>query len=242
METLVFQSKIGTGSLTWDQNDQDTRINSIIIENCMKSVQTWCKKLSFKYKFITEDLNWNYHFKSKNDVQLNRALQNWKHLPQQGYDQIIYLDNDIFVLPDTGLPSQVDFGMVPRFSDQLLFAKYYLGEDVMWWNAGVIIMSQDRCKNLCSWMLDKIPTARNSLLFCDLPREESLIAEYCSFNKPTKLDYKWNIIPSQTPKPLFKKRRGFLHLLGPDKQKTLNLFPESIRNMVINNVRYLNAG
>jgi hypothetical protein len=237
METLVFQSKIGSGSLTWDknQNDQVVRSNSIIIENCTKSVQNWCKKQGFQYKFITEDLNWNYPFKSKNDAQLNRALQNWKHLPQQGYAQIIYLDNDIFILPDTDLPSQVDFGMVPRFGDQVLFAKYYLGEDAMWWNAGVIIMSQNRCKNLCSWMLDKIPNARNSLLFCDQPREESLIAEYCYLNKPTQLDYKWNIMASQTPKPLFKRKEGFLHLLGPDKQKTLNLFPESIKNMVINN-------
>ncbi len=46
MKTLVFQSKIGEGSLTWDRRDMSQlKIDHLIIDNCLTSVQSWCKKL-----------------------------------------------------------------------------------------------------------------------------------------------------------------------------------------------------
>ena len=60
MKTFVFQSKIGEGSLTWDRRDmRQLKIDHLIIENCLASVQSWCKKLGYEYKFVTQDLKWN---------------------------------------------------------------------------------------------------------------------------------------------------------------------------------------
>ena len=236
MKTLVFQSKIGGGSLTWDRkNMSQLKTDHLIIENCLASVQSWCKKLGYEYRLVTQDLKWNFEFLSKNDVQLNCAFQNWTHLPKEGYDQIIYLDNDIFIFKDTGLPPIVDFSLVCRYGDQTQYAKYYCGNNSLWWNSGVIVMSQKRCRHLSNWMLDYIPRARELPLFRDLPREESLITEYCAKYKPTKLDPIWNTMPPQTPVPMYSEAK-FIHLLGASKLNTLLKCPKEIQKVVMKNI------
>jgi hypothetical protein len=236
MKTLVFQSKIGGGSLTWDsKNISQLKTDHLIIESCLASVRSWCKKLGYEYKFVTHDLKWNFEFLSKNDPQLNCALQNWTHLPKEGYDQIIYLDNDIFVFEYSNSPPIVDFGLVCRYGDQTQYAKHYCGNDSLWWNSGVIVMSQKRCSHLSNWMLNYIPRARELSLFRDLPREESLITKYCAKYKPTKLDPIWNTMPPQTPIPMYLNTK-FLHLLGTSKLNTLLKCPKEIQEVIMKNI------
>lgn len=232
-KTIVCQSMIGSGSLTWDVKNtiEINNNNSKILEKCVESVREWCANMNFEYQFATHDLGWNFKFKSKNDKQLNRCLQNWHYLPKAGFDRVIYLDNDVFILNKKVDPPYCKFGMVERLGDQVSFAKYYYGNTAKWWNAGVIIMDQKTCSDLSKWMLEKIALKSRSYLFKDLPREESLLTEYCAFNQPMKLDPRWNTMPPQSPKPVYRTAK-FLHLLGPDKLKILRMCPEYIQNKV----------
>lgn len=232
MKIMVFQSKIGSGSLTWENGNSYDGNNKKIVQNCMESVSDWCKKKGFEHKVVTKDLGWNFQFKSKNDYQLNKLLQNWQHIPKSGYDYVIYLDNDVFILDQDAEPPILDFGMVPRIGDQVLFAEYYLGKNTKWFNSGVIIMSRKRCNHFSNWMLSKIMEQSWSKLFLNLPREESLTTEYCSLFQPEILDFSWNTMPPQTPKPMFKFAK-FLHLLGPSKSKTLELCSKTIQKKVM---------
>ena len=233
MKILVYQSRIGSGSLTWEHGNFCNIMNNTIIEKCIQSVRNWCNKHKFQYHFETRDLGWNYTFKSKNDNQLNKLLQNWEHLPKDGYDYVIYLDNDVFILDNNSIPPIVDFGLVPRHGDQVLFAQYYLGKSALWFNTGVIVMSKQRCKHFSEWMLQKIKSGNWGELFAHLPREESLTTEYCSINEPSILDYCWNTMPPQTPKPLYKKAK-ILHLLGTDKNRILKMCTNNIQYKILN--------
>ena len=218
----VFQSKIGDGYLGWEHGDKFSEGNAGIINNCMQSVRDWAAFHNFTHELNTSDLGWDFRFNSKNDVQLNRLLQNWEHIPKAGYDFIIYLDNDVFVNDPASVPPLVDFGMAPRYGDQVLFAKHYFGEDSLWFNSGVVIMSRERCNHLSQWILSRIKSLNWGGLFEDLPREESFIAEYCSAIKPTALDFCWNTMPPQTPTPLYGNVK-LLHLLGTDKSRILDM-------------------
>ena len=148
MKVVVFQSKIGEGALTWEYGDAFNESNSKIIFNCISSVKDYCYKNGYEYFFNEKDLGWNYEFNSKNDLQLNRLLQNWYHIPKLDYDYILYFDNDVFINDLNVSPPFVDFGMVPRYGDQVLFSKFYYGENSLWFNAGFIIMSRERCNHL----------------------------------------------------------------------------------------------
>ena len=67
MKIMVFQSKIGSGSLTWENGNSYDGNNKKIVQNCMESVSDWCKKKGFEHKVVTKDLGWNFQFKSNND-------------------------------------------------------------------------------------------------------------------------------------------------------------------------------
>lgn len=232
MKVVVFQSKIGEGALTWEYGDAFNESNSKIILNCISSVKDYCYKNGYEYFFNEKDLGWNYEFHSKNDLQLNRLLQNWYHIPKLDYDYILYFDNDVFINDLNVSPPFVDFGMVPRYGDQVLFSKFYYGESSLWFNAGFIMMSRERCKHLSNWILSKIELKKWSQLFKELPREESLIAEYCSQHKPFSLDFKWNTMPPQTPKPLYRHSK-YIHLLGPNKLEVLKMCGKSLKDKIL---------
>ena len=229
----VFQSKIGDGYLGWEHGDKFSEGNSGIINNCMQSVRDWTAFHNFTYELNTHDLGWDFRFNSKNDVHLNRLLQNWEHIPKTGYDFIIYLDNDVFVNDPGSVPPWVDFGMAPRYGDQVLFAKHYFGKDCLWFNSGVVIMSRERCNHLSQWILSRIRSLNWGGLFEDLPREESFIAEYCSTFEPTALDFCWNTMPPQTPTPLYDSVK-LLHLLGTDKSRILKMCSAELQEKVRN--------
>lgn len=247
MKILVFQSRIGVGSLNWDKHkDSVLTLNNIIIEKCIKSVKNWADKNNYEYILEKNNLNWKYTFNSKNDVVLNNALQNWDHLPKKGYDYIIYMDNDVFIRNAKIKIPLDDFMMCERMGDPFYFLRYYYGPKAKWWNAGVIIMSQKRCKHLCEWMLKTIPNARDIELFKDLPREESLIATYCKDYQPKKLSKKYNTIPTQTPTPLYKNSK-IIHFTGSNKfeivmkcplEIQIELFKDNIVDYDLNKLKF----
>ena len=84
-------------------------------------------------------------------------------------------------------------------------------------------------------MLDCIPRAREFPIFRDLPREESLITEYCKKYKPTKLDPIWNTMPPQTPIPMYSDAK-FIHLLGTSKLNTLLKCPKEIQKIIMKKI------
>ncbi len=230
MRTLVLQTRIGDGSLTWDkpQDLQQKEIYREIVDVCTASVRAWCQNVGYGYRLCRENLNWSYFFGSLNDKQLNCSLQAWHHMPKSSFDQIIFLDNDVLVIEGEATVPLVDFGLVRRFCDVEPHVRFYFGEQARWYNAGVIVMSQERCAHLAHWMLDYIPGARQSSLFRDVPREESLLAEYCTIHPPTELDPAWNTIPKQTPAPLFRSAK-LVHLCGDSKGKILESLPPNIK-------------
>lgn len=230
MRTIVLQTRIGDGSLTWDKpyDLEQRELYKELIDTCTASVRDWCHNVGFEYKLVRENRNWDYLFGSLNDRQLNCSLQTWLHVPKSGFDLVIFLDNDVLVVDNNALPPIVDFGLVRRFCDVEPHARFYFGNHACWYNAGVILMSQECCAHLANWMLDYLPRARQSRLFRDVPREESLLVEYCVTYPPTALDPAWNTIPKQTPAPLYQSAK-FVHLCGDAKHKILSSLPPNIK-------------
>ena len=94
-KTLILQIDINEGT-QWG----DTSTSKFIREVCIPSVNKYCLKHDYHHLLIKESVyekqNGKFDFlatKSK-----HYSFERYFHLNNKSYDQIIYIDNDVFIL------------------------------------------------------------------------------------------------------------------------------------------------
>ena len=222
MSTLIFQIDIGSGT-QWLKESSINPIRNIFIP----SVKKYAEKNQYDYKIFTE----SEYIKSGGDFNFlatrekHFAFERYYHFIQE-YENIIYLDNDIYVfenakpLPDIkGVmaapePEGNSSKIFRQTHNQPLKKNYY--------NAGVIFANKSLAKHLQDYMQYRL---KNKIRALGKNSDNMMLNEYIlehpdNFNI---LENSWNYMPFlDNSKKILEP--NFFHFVGiPGKRLLFNI-------------------
>lgn len=229
----VIQTFFDKGFMNPFGNVSMKKSNHKIIKMCISSVQEWCVTNGFDYELVTK----------KPDIEIDtRFLTTDRHyscyqyacLPSPGYDYIVYLDNDMWVVdPSTELPL-FDLGASSTALTQPSYPyfQYYISPSAIAWESSMLVLSQNRANHLRDWILprisgeiyapgwseylDKIEFFR-SIDF--VVSQNFLLSMYCFENGVRHLPKEWNIRPHFTYDDSIIKAAKVIHFTSANKEK-----------------------
>ena len=222
MNTLIFQVDIGNGT-QWLKDSSINPIRNIFIP----SVKKYAQKYQYDYKIFTD----SEYIKSGGDFNFlatrekHFAFERYYHFIQD-YENIIYLDNDIYVFEDSEpLPDIKGIMAAPepegnssnifrKFHNQPFNKKYY--------NAGVIFAEKSSAKLLQDYMQYRL---QNKIRALGKNTDNMMLNEYIIEypNNFNALENVWNYMPFlDNSKKILKP--NFFHFVGiPGKRLLLNI-------------------
>ena len=221
MSTLIFQIDIGEGT-QWHKESSINTIRKVFIP----SVKKYAEKYGYDYKLITE----SEYSKQGGDFQFlftkekHFSLERYFHFAQD-YDNIVYIDNDVYVFVDAnplpeikGImnvaePENHSSEKFRQFHPQKLIKKYF--------NSGVTMTQKHVAHHLQDYMQWRI---KNKLKPRGKNTDNTLLNEYILkypefFNE---ISNKWNYMPFleniQKIRNLYKELKvdkpNFFHFVG----------------------------
>jgi hypothetical protein len=213
MKTLIYQINIGEGT-QWEAN----KVSSIISKYCIPSVKRYAKKNNYHYRIFNEDI---FHIYGKNFL-LNKgtalSFNKYLYLKYLDYDQIIYVDTDVYILENAEkFPVVYNFSAVPepeKFETHKLFSDCYsLGNDFKYINAGFFITNKNDAFKLGNYMINRIKIKKKGKPknTCNGIFNEFLYLNDKNF-KFNILNKKWNYMPHLDNSEKIKP--NLIHFIG----------------------------
>ena len=226
--------------------------NHKIIKMCISSVQDWCLTNGFDYELVTKkpDVIIDTRFLA---TERHYACYQYACFPSSGYDYIVYLDNDVWIVdPSTELPL-FDLGASSAALTQSThpYYQYYISPAAIPWETSILVLSQNRANHLREWILPRISgevytpgwsEQLDKIEFLSLKNNMVshvfLLSLYCFENGVECLPKEWNIRPHftyddsiiQNAKVIHfqtaKKRENFERLTF-DQKKKFSQLPEA---------------
>ncbi len=209
---LIIQIDIGRGT-QWGENNTIDPIREIFIP----SVKSYCTKYNYDYVLITESrYEKNYgHFDFLETKNKHYSFERYFHFDND-YEFIIYIDNDVYVYPDSQeLPLVKGLMNVrePEGSSSTIFRKVnFLDESHGYYNSGVTFCDNSTAKKLSKYMLNRL---KNKTRSRGKNSDNMLLNEFILENKNifNELGCEWNYSPFL---PNSKKvlNPNFFHFVG----------------------------
>ena len=212
-KTLILQIDINQGT-QWG----DTSTSNFIREVCIPSVNKYCLKYDYHHLLVKESIyekqNGKFDFlatKSK-----HYSFERYFHLNNKSYDQIIYIDNDVFIL-DYAEPLPSIKGLMnapePDGNSSKIFREVNdLNSNQLYFNSGVTMCDQTTANHLSEYMLDRLSNYKRAK---GKNTDNMMLNEYILDNKENFniLDNKWNYMPF-LKNSVSINRPNFFHFVG----------------------------
>lgn len=228
---LVYQVRIGDGSLY--SSDKNTDNPFIIFESkiCLPSVQQWAARCGYDYKLYTEStISQKNFFESYGQLY---SAEKMMHVFSADHDYVIYVDSDIFVSPRAGLfPLQKGLSAVPQptlpeFFYSRLFVEKGNNEYI---NAGVFSIDKENGLKLFEYFQDRLNSNDKSKTRIEYG-EQDMLNQWQVENGCNYLDDKWNCMLYQyVIEQTNLKNKNFYHFIYDTKEQYIPLF-RKIKNL-----------
>lgn len=207
--------------------------NHKIIKMCISSVQDWCLTNGFDYELVTKkpDVIIDTRFLA---TERHYACYQYACFPSSGYDYIVYLDNDVWIVdPSTELPL-FDLGASSAALTQSThpYYQYYISPAAIPWETSILVLSQNRANHLREWILPRISgevytpgwsEQLDKIEFLSLKNNMVshvfLLSLYCFENGVECLPKEWNIRPHFTYDDSIIKAAKVIHFQTANKEK-----------------------
>lgn len=239
-KVIVVQTHFGKGFMAREGLDnKSAAFTKQIISTCQKSVKKWCIKQEYEYKLITDlpDLLVTIPSNELAAKELVHSYYQYECFPKQGYDYIIFLDNDIWIIdPTSKIPIGDWLSSTTHDPVRNAFLQFKINPLASFWNASILVMSQKRSNHLSKWLkprLDgsiKVPTWDEELRekHSYYNSHEMLLSWYCWHEaKPDHLPAEWHCRPKRF---VDWDRAKMIHFDGSSKEEQLNLLPKNLLN------------
>ena len=217
---LVLQVDIGPGT-QWG----DERTVNPIREIFIPSVKNYCKKLNYAHKVITES-SYEKMFSNFDFLPTKKkhfAFERYFHFDND-YEYTIYLDNDIYIYPDSQpLPEFLGLGCAREDDTNSLkiFREVnHLDDSYNYYNSGVIFCDKQTAKLLSDYMLYRM---KNKIIAKGKNTDNMLLNEFILANKEifNEIGNEWNYMPfSLNYKKI--KNPNFFHFVGIVGKEIIN--------------------
>ena len=227
MTTLIFQIDIGKGT-QWSSAETINPIRNIFIP----SVKKYAKKFNYDYKLITE----SEYEKNGGDFlflatrEKHFSFERYFHIKAK-YDQIVYIDNDVYVV-DKAQPLPTIKGLMnvraPESKSTYLFRDIHnLELTTKYYNAGVTFMDKDTGIHLQHYMLERMKNKKRAKgKNTDNYLLNEYILDYPEFF--TEIGSEWNYMPF-LPNSKRINNFNFFHFIGmPGKELLKTLLKQDI--------------
>lgn len=237
-KVIVVQTHFGKGYMAREGLDnRSAAFTKQIISKCQKSVKNWCVQQGYEYRLVTEIPNMS--FKTINSrlaaTELTYSYYQYECFPKQGYDFIIFLDNDIWIIDPT---SKIPIGdwqcSTTHDPARNAFLQFKIDPLASFWNASILVMSQERSNHLSEWLKPrlegkiKVPTWDEELRekYSYYNSHEMLLSWYCWHEaKPQHLPAEWHCRPKRF---VDWERAKMIHFDGGSKEEQLNMLPKPL--------------
>jgi hypothetical protein len=232
-KVIVIQTHFGKGFMTRESSDTKTSIfTKQILKKCQKSVREWCKEQQYEYRLVTEKPDISIDLSYPLADQFQYSYYQYQCFPKEGYDNIIFLDNDIWIIDPKSTIPLVDWACsTTHDAERNAFLQFRIDPLAKFWNGSILVMNQDRANHLGAWMVsgleDKIevPTWDKELRKERAPynSHEMLLSWYCWHEAvPQHLPAEWHCRPKRFVE---WERAKMLHFDGSNKPKQLLRLP-----------------
>ena len=236
MKTLIYQINIGNGT-QWKAD----KIKHLLNKYCIPSVKSYAKKHNYHYRIFNEEIFSNYGKNFLNSKGTALAFNKYLYLKYLDYDQIAYIDTDVYILENAEkLPEVNKFSAVaePDISEtHNLYKNYYkLNNDFKYLNSGFFICDKLNAKLLSNYMINRIQLKKRGY-----PKntDNGILNEYLYLNDNkfefNILENKWNYWPHYIYSNQIKP--NLIHFVGGDgSDYLLNLIKsnENLRDYLEN--------
>ena len=229
MKTLIYQINIGKGT-----NWLGDQVSDLLNKYFIPSVKNYAKRYNYDYRVFKEDIFVNYgkNFLLTKGTAL--SFNKWLYLKYLDYDQIAYIDTDVYVSKNAEkLPIVKNFNCVAE-PDQMethnLYRNYYsLEKNFKYINAGVFICDRNSGQYISEYMIERIRKKKKGR-----PKNtcNGILNEFLYLNdknyKFNLLNKKWNHLYLYSNKKDVIKA-NFTHICGGDgKQFLIDLEKKNI--------------
>tara|TARA_Y100000996_G_scaffold312859_1_gene249139 strand:+ start:1920 stop:2642 length:723 start_codon:yes stop_codon:yes gene_type:complete len=230
MKTLIYQINVGN-STQWGSD----KIKNILNEYCIPSVKSYAKKHNYHYRMFKEDIFFNYGKNFLNSKGTQISFNKYLYLKYLDYDQIVYIDTDVYILEDSEkLPQVNKLSLVAEpesCETHSLYKNYYkLNDDFKYLNSGFFICDKKSANLLSDYMINRIKFKKKGN-----PKntDNGILNEYIFFNDNKTefkiLDDKWNFWPHYSY--LNKIKPNIIHFAGGDGSEYLSNLNKSKENL-----------
>ena len=219
MSTLILQIDIGDGT-QWNKDKTIDPIRKLFIP----SVKKYAKKNNYNYLLITKSkyasTGGDFNFLATKEKHF--SFERYYHLNNE-YDQIVYIDNDVYVFDHAEPLPKIRGLMVapePELKSSKIFRNIYnLSSDQKYYNSGVTMLEKENAIHLQDYMLKRmIEKKRAKGKNSDNMMLNEYILEYPE--KFEELESKWNYMPFLDNKRIIKP--NFFHFVGINGKLFLN--------------------
>ena len=217
---LILQVDIGPGT-QWG----DERTVNPIREIFIPSVKNYCKKFNYAHKVITES-SYEKMFSNFDFLPTKKkhfAFERYFHFDND-YEYTIYLDNDIYIYPDsnplpefTGLRNARE---AEANSSKVFREVNLLDNSYPYYNSGVTFCDKSTAQILSHYMIHRLqnkirPKGKNS--------DNMLLNEFILENKKlfNEMGNEWNYMPF-SPNFTKIKKPNFFHFVGMVGKEIIN--------------------
>ncbi len=217
---LIIQIDIGVGT----QWGNDQTINPIR-EICLPSVKEYCSKFNYDYLLI-KDSTYDKLYGSYDFLETKRkhfSFERYFHFIND-YDFTIYLDNDIFVYPDSEELPKI-YGLMnvrePEGNSSKIFREVNnLDQNVGYFNSGVTMCDKKTAKILSNYMINRLDNRNRAK---GKNSDNMLLNEFIIENRNifTELGNEWNYMPFLTNSQK-NKSPNFFHFVGIHGKNLIN--------------------
>ncbi len=217
---LIIQIDIGVGT----QWGNDQTINPIR-EICLPSVKEYCRKFNYDYLLI-KDSTYDKLYGSYDFLETKRkhfSFERYFHFTND-HDFTIYLDNDIFVYPDSQeLPKISGLMNVrePEGNSSKIFREVNnLEQNIGYFNSGVTMCDKRTAKILSNYMINRLDNRNRAK---GKNSDNMLLNEFIIENRNifTELGNEWNYMPFLTNSQKIKNP-NFFHFVGIHGKNLIN--------------------
>ena len=237
----VIQIFFDKGFMLTCEKVANRKANQKMIKTCIKSVQDWCNANNYDYELITKKPNIKIHPTLMLSDKHYSCYQ-YACFPSSGYDYIIYLDNDMWIVdPKSSVPLS-DFGAFAEEFDEhhaLIYHKI-LNSSALSYEPSILILSQKRANHLRDWILPRISGDIYTPGWSEYLQKWSfakpyhvnhlpLLSLYCSKNKVTEIPKHWNTIPRRIRDISQLRTAKLIHFQSAQKIRQFYMLPLDLK-------------
>lgn len=217
---LILQIDIGSGT-QWGKSQTINPIRKIFIP----SVKKYCQKFNYDYSLIKES-TYTKNFGSFDFLETKNkhySFERYFHFDND-YDYTIYIDNDVYIYPDSE-PIPEFSGLMnvrePEGNSSKTFRDINkLDKSHGYFNSGVTFCDKVTAKKISSYMLNRL---KKNIRAKGKNSDNMLLNEFIIENKEIfiEMDSKWNYMPFFENFKQIKKP-NFLHFVGIVGKEIIN--------------------